>query len=199
MGSTIREMAADVNGYIRLVSGEGRIRAGAMQVFTNDFLSQVLSTVNPFSAQDAYSNLKCTTLLAAIEDGQLSGRPVLVVQSDKLNIFANTKIDLKTESLDMDFNTVPQKGLGLSLSNLVNPYIKVGGTLGNPVLSLDPESALIQGGAAVATVGLSIIALGLKDRFLSAKDPCGKAVSEADEEFQALRDKYGRSVSEARQ
>jgi hypothetical protein len=198
-GSTIRQMAADVNGYFRLISGPGRFRAGAMQVFTNDFLSQLLNTLNPFTAEDPYTNLKCSAILAAIEDGQLSGRPVLVIQSDKLNIFANTKIDLKTERLDVDFNTVPQKGLGLSLSNLVNPYIKVGGTLGNPMLSLDPESTLVYGGVAVATAGLSILAKGFKDRFLSSKDPCGDAVAAADEQFQILRDKYGRPPPAARE
>jgi len=32
----------------------------------------------------------------------------------------------------------------------------------------------------VATAGLSLLAKGLKDRYLSEKDPCGKAVEEFD-------------------
>ena len=54
------------------------------------------------------------------------------MQSDRLNIFANADVDLKTEKLVAEFNTVPQKGLGISLSNLVNPYVNVTGTLANP-------------------------------------------------------------------
>ena len=49
---------------------------------------------------------------------------------------------------------------------------------------------MIEGGVAVATVGISILAKRFKDRFLSAKDPCGKAVSEADPGFQALKAYY---------
>jgi len=197
-GRTVREMAGAANGYLRLLSGEGRVRRGSMSMLTSDFLTQVMNTVNPFIAEDHYVNLKCVAVLAAVENGQLSGKPGLVVQSEKLNIFANTKVDLKTEKLDVTFNTVPQKGLGISLSNLVNPYVKVNGTLGNPTLSLDPEGALIQGGAAVATAGLSILAKGFADRFLSSKDPCGKAVSDADEKFQILLDKYGKSGAKVR-
>jgi hypothetical protein len=85
------------------------------------------------------------------------------------------------------------KGLGLSLSNLVNPYVKVAGTLAAPVLALDTESTLIQGGAAVATGGISILALGLKDRFFSDKDPCGTAIAKAESQFALLEEKYGGS------
>jgi len=46
---------------------------------------------------------------------------------------------------------------------------------------MDPGGAVISGGAAVATGGLSIIAKAFHDRFLTAKDPCAKAVKEADE------------------
>jgi hypothetical protein len=54
-------------------------------------------------------------------------------------------------------------------------------------LELDPESILIEGGVAVATAGLSILAKGFKDRFLSEKDPCGKAVTEFDARLESAQ------------
>jgi len=190
-GDTVREMAGNMNGYLRLVGDAGRIRLGTMRMFTQDFLFELINTLNPFSASDPYSNLKCMVVLATVEDGQVIGAPMLVVQSDKVNIFVDATVDLKTERLNAEFNTVPQQGLGISLSNLINPYVKVSGTLANPALGLNPESALIEGGVAVATGGLSILALTFKDRFLSTSDPCGKAISDADESFRALEQKYG--------
>jgi hypothetical protein len=74
----------------------------------------------------------------------------------------------------------------------------VSGTLANPVLSLDPESALIQGGAAVATGGISILAKGFIDRYLSSKDPCGDAYKNADESMQALEEQYGGAIDAGR-
>ncbi len=194
-GDDLREMAGNMNGYLRLVGGEGRMRIGAMRVFTQDFLYELFSTLNPFSATDPYSNLHCTAILAAVEGGNLVGRPALVLQSDRLNVFANARVDLKTERVDVDFNTVPQRGLGLSLSNLVNPYVKVSGTLASPSLGFNPTGTLIEGGAAVATGGISILAKSFADRFLGSRDPCGRAISDADEQFSELEEKYGRSGS----
>jgi len=191
-GSSPREMAGAVNGYLKVTSGAGRVRAGAMRMFTSDFLSQLLNTLNPFVKDQRYSNLKCVAILAAVEQGKILGDPLLVAQSERLNIFGKAKIDLNTERLDADFNTVPMKGLGVSLSNLVNPYVKVAGTLAKPLIVLDAESALVQGGAAVATGGITILAKGLRDRFFSDKDPCGTAVANAEKQFEVLEEKYAR-------
>jgi hypothetical protein len=189
-GSNTREMAAAVTGYLKLTSGKGRVKAGSMQMFTNDFLFELMNTINPFSKSDPYTNLICTTILATVEQGKLTGEPIMVIQSDRLNILVSAIIDLSTEGLDAEINTIPQKGLGLSLSTLVNPYVRVIGTLAAPKLSLNKESALIEGGAAVATGGISILALGLKDRFLSDKHPCETAVTHAADDFAALQAKH---------
>jgi len=189
-GGNTREMAAAVTGYLKLTSGKGRIKASSMQIFTHDFLFQLINTINPFTKSDPYTNLKCTTILATVEQGKITGKPIMVVQSERLNILASALIDLNTESLNAEINTVPQKGLGLSLSGLVNTYVRVIGTLAAPKLSLNKESVLIEGGAAVATGGISILALGLKDRFLSDKHPCKTAVSNAADDFAAMEAKH---------
>jgi hypothetical protein len=184
-------MAERMNGYLTLRAGKGRIRAGDFRIFTNDFLGEVLEAVNPFAVKDPYTKVRCATVLAAVERGQVAGKPILVFSSDRVNIFSNASVDLGNETVDVTFNTVPQKGLGLSLSNLINPYIKVSGTLAAPVLTLNAEQTLIEGTATVVTGGLYIVAKGFKDRYLSSKDPCGKAYDEAEEYIQALKKKYG--------
>lgn len=49
---------------------------------------------------------------------------------------------------------------------------------------------MIEGGAAIATGGISILAKSFKNSFLSAKDPCGKAVSDADPTYQTIKETY---------
>lgn len=195
VGNTVREMAGNVDGYLKMVGGDGRMRFGAMRMFTQDFLAQLLDTLNPFSARDPYTNVECAVVLAAVEDGTLVGSPVFVAQSDRLKVFANAEVDLKTERVNADFNTTPQRGLGISLSSLVTPYVKVAGTLANPTLGVNPVSATIEGGAAVATGGVSILARSFRDRFLSSRDPCGTAISNAAEQFRSLEQEYGGSES----
>ncbi len=194
-GSTLREMAAQANGFVDLQTGSGKIKAGVMQMFTNDFLDQLIGTLNPFEQKDPYNKINCITLLAGVEDGKLAGVPILVIDSKRLNIFSNAEVNLATEKLAVTFKTVPQRGLGFSLSNLVNPYVQVVGTLKNPRLSLDPEGTIIQGGAAVATGGLSILAIGLKERFLSSKTPCTDARAGAQKRFEDLQRRYGERQS----
>ncbi|HNP35485.1 MAG TPA: hypothetical protein PKK10_06505 [Woeseiaceae bacterium] len=183
-------MAGAAGGYLELVGGEGRVRAGAVKMLSSDFLSQLLNTVNPFSKTDPYLQLRCTVVQASIEDGVLTGTPALAMQSDRLNVTAKVKVDLKTERIDVDINTVARKGLGLSLNDILNPYVNIKGTLAHPELAFDSQSALIQGGAAVATGGISILAKNFATRFLGASDLCDKVRVAAGEKFGALGKKY---------
>jgi len=183
-GATVRDLAGTLDGYVRAAGGDGRIPAGSLSFLAKDFVTELINTVNPFSKSDPYTNVECSAILLHFENGVLKSDPVYVQQTDKLRIFANANIDLKTEKLDANFKIVPRKGLGISLSGLVNPYIKVTGTLGKPALVIDPEGALIEGSLAVATAGLSILAKSFKNRFLSDKDPCGTALADADEKIE---------------
>ena len=59
-------------------------------------------------------------------------------------------------------------------------YVKLGGTLANPRLILDPAGAAVSGGAAVATGGLSILAGSMWDRWIATSgDPCKRLIKAA--------------------
>lgn len=189
-GATLRELAGSLDGYAHVHAGPGKIRQTALKFLTDDFLSTLLNTVNPFAKTDPYTNLKCGEVLLRLKGGIITGSPAYVTQTERLNVFAAAKIDLKTEKINVNVNTVPQKGLGLSFSDLINPYTNIGGTLAKPILTLDPGGAMIEGGAAVATAGLSILAKRFAERYLTAADACGKAASDAEPEFQAIRTFY---------
>lgn len=189
-GNTVRDMFAQSDGFIRIEGGRGRYPAGNIQLLTNSFIDELLSKLNPFAKREPYIDVNCAVAIAKLEQGELSGDPIFILNSKKLNIFASADIDFNSEKIGATFKTVPQKGLGLSVSNLVNPFIGVGGTLAQPYLTLNPQQTLISGGAAVATGGLSLLATSLADRFLSESDPCGAALKKADAEFSALAKKY---------
>ncbi len=184
-GETVRELAGSVDGYLRLVGGAGRVPSGSLSFFTQDFATELINAINPFTKSEPFTRVDCAVILLHFDEGVVEGKPVFVQQTDKLRITANANVDLTTEKIEVDFKMTPQKGLGLSITSLVNPYVKLTGTLGKPSLVLDAESVLIEGGVAVATAGLSILAKGVKDRFFSGKDPCGKAVAEFDEKQEA--------------
>jgi hypothetical protein len=57
----------------------------------------------------------------------------------------------------------------------------VDGTLSKPGIALNKTGALVEGGAAVATLGISIVAKGLWKRWLGSRTPCVKNLEEATE------------------
>ncbi|RPH95366.1 MAG: hypothetical protein EHM68_12750, partial [Lysobacterales bacterium] len=182
-GVTQRAMASGLNGKLRLYQGPGLVAAAGLQVLFSDFLTELLHLLNPFAEKTPYTQLDCAVAAADIVDGQMTVSPV-VFNTREIAIFSQGTIDLRTEKLDLSFNTKPRQGLGLSTGVLINPFIKVGGRLAEPAIELDPKGAAVSGGTAVATVGLSLLARSLADRFLSSKDPCGDARKEIEKRDQ---------------
>ena len=102
------------------------------------------------------------------------------MRTDKTDVLSAGTIDLGNETLNMAFSTRSRKGVGISAGKAVTPYVKLGGTLANPHLTLDPAGVALSGGAAFTTAGLSILAQGLWDRWVaSGGDPCKRLIDKA--------------------
>jgi hypothetical protein len=181
-GAGLRELASTLNGYLRIVGGKGKMAFTGMGIFTRDFASQILDTVNPFAGKEEYTEVQCLALLIAAVDGRLVGFPAMAFQTDKVYINLDLTVDLATEKLEAQFETQARKGLGIGLSDLVNPFTFVGGTLASPTLELSSKGILIH----AATGGLSFLLLKAKQRFFSNENPCNKAIQVADEVIKDL-------------
>ena len=180
-GATVRELAANLNGYAQITGGTGRLENSFALGLFGSFFSELLSAVNPFATRESYTSITCFGAYAEIVDGVAKINPGAVLQTDKLDMFAIGQIDLNTEQIGMRFETTARSGLGVSVGDFVNPFVGVSGTLASPGLGVDPENAMFQGGFAVATGGLSIVAKGLYSRWFGNKDPCARLEQEAQE------------------
>ena len=137
--------------------------------------AKLLATLNPFVEKSPHTQLECALVAAEIENGQVVVEP-LIYQTREMAIVSGGNIDLVTEHLKLDFHTQVRTGIGLSAGMVVNPFIRLGGTLASPAIEIDPANTAVKGGLAVATVGLSVVGRSLYDRFLSEKEPCQKAL-----------------------
>ena len=54
----------------------------------------------------------------------------MLAQAEKLLIVGHGTVDLKTEKLDIEFNTKPRTGVGVTADMFVTPFVKLSGTLG---------------------------------------------------------------------
>ena len=160
-----------------LTQGPGRVKSGGVDALGGGIFGQLAGKLNPFSAQDPFTQLDCTVTRVDITDGQATVEPVLV-QLEKVTITATGKVDLHTEDLTVDFNTSPREGIGVSPGMFTNPFIKLEGTLASPRIAIGGKG-VASGAVAAATGGVSIIAKGLVDRARGEADLCKESLEQA--------------------
>lgn len=187
VGKTYRDLAHSLNGRIEVVQGPGLTGNSGLGLIFGNFITELLNMVNPFSKTEKFTVNECTVAVVNIESGVVTVDPV-VLQTDKMTVVAKGVVDLHTEGIQFTFNTKLRKGIGLSASMVVNPFVGVTGTLLSPSIGLDPEALVVKGTVAVATVGISLLVKSLADRFLSSKDPCGDALQDSRKQLEASGD-----------
>jgi len=187
-GADLRTLAGNATGALlfdgrNFVVPENRL----LKRIYGDILDEILTTINPFSKDDSETRIECIVLPIEISDGDLGFTPNALVRTDKIRIMSDASMDLKSEKIEISFQTTPRRGLTISTGELLNPYVMVVGTLAAPRLAVDAKGSLITGGAAVATGGLSILAKAAWDRLARSKAPCETAASEG---IAALQDRF---------
>lgn len=178
-GTDTRALAASLDGHITALSDGGLLYNPQLRLVFGGFGRELLGSLNPFSQRDPYTKVSCALLGFAATEGKLEAEPYLAIRSDQLNLVSRGFIDLDTEKIDFTFNALPRGRLSISATELINPYVRVSGTLAKPSLSLDSKGAAVTGGAAALTGGLSLLAQATWKRTFGSGDPCGKALAEA--------------------
>ena len=176
-GRSPRELATNSNGHMVMTQGAGKTKAEFLDAFGGNVLSELRSRLNPFRAQDPFTKVDCAVVRADIVNGAVTVNPVLL-QTLKVTVVAQGKIDLHTEKFNFDFDTRPRKGIGVSPGMFANPFIKVEGTLMSPRLAVGAKG-VTSAGVAAATGGLSVIWGGIVDRVKGEADMCKKALEAA--------------------
>ncbi len=172
-GNDVRTLLGSANGIVVADLRGGRTgNSRFVQMIYGDLLNEIIGTINPFSRSDPYTRFECIVIPAQVANGVVSSTPNSFIRTDKMNIAMKSNIDLNTERLEINLRTSPRQGLGISAAELLNPFIRITGTLSRPRLAVDEQGVLITGGAAVATGGLSLLARGLWDRLTRDSDPC---------------------------
>ena len=145
-----------------------------------DLLAEIIDRLNPTTAARTHSEVECSAGAVIVTDGLVEVVPGLILRNDKLDFVSAGSINLNNEAIDLAFSTRSRKGIGFSAGRTLTNYIKLGGTLANPRITLDPRGAAISGSAAIATAGWSILAESMWDRWvLTAGDPCKRLIKKA--------------------
>jgi hypothetical protein len=175
-GASPRALASSTNGRVLITAGQGRIQNNLIGSVSGDIVAQLASALNPFSKEDRYTTLDCAIVALGIDSGK-ANIDALYSQGEKIKIVGGGDIDLNTEALNIEFNTKPRQGVGVSADMFVTPFVKLVGTLASPAVGVDKKGALLAG-ATVATGGLALAAKGLADRATGEIDRCAEILAE---------------------
>jgi len=165
---------------MRFTSGPGRLPNSNLNKVYSSFFTELWTSLNPLTKRQPYTDVICAAYLLRAEAGVLHTDPALVLRIKGIDIISHGAINLRTEAIDFNFKTVARSGLGISVGQMLNPFIKITGTMAKPRLTLDPKGTLVTSGAAFATAGLSVLATTVWDRLFRQQDPCATAIAEAD-------------------
>ena len=183
-GTDLRTLAGNANGVIFLDIYDGQ---SANQEFLNmlfgDVLNEIVSTINPFSKTESVTRFDCVIFPLDISDGLLTSTPSSFIRTDKIQVVSALTLNFKDEQITANIRTSPRKGMSISAGQILNPFIKVVGTLAAPRLAVDEQGVIVTGGVAVATGGLSILAKAAWDRLSRSADPCDDVRQEAAKVF----------------
>ncbi|WP_370980088.1 AsmA family protein [Agaribacterium sp. ZY112] len=175
-GLSARELAEESNGKIVITQGSGKVDNKLMSRFSSDIIEQLLNALNPFANKEPYTNWECTVFTLDITQGDAQIGTMLA-QTDKLLVVGGGDINLNNEKLNIEFNTKPRKGVGVSADMFVTPFVRVAGTLKSPALGLNKSGVLLSGSAAVMTGGMSLLAQSMLDRATANSDHCADAMA----------------------
>lgn len=179
-GGDLRALAAGLDGVILLDLRRGEIEADRLaSVLFGDLFRQVLATVQSGAGERDLTRIDCAIFPLAIVRGRVSHVPHALIRTDLATLMLDGDIDLATEAIDLDVRSRPRRKLSLSAAELLNPYVRFEGTLTRPRPVLDQRGALISGGAAALSGGLSILGRMALDRVGAGTDVCARTVESA--------------------
>ena len=177
-GDSIATMLGSANGEVKLWAGAGRFGLVSQGFLMRNLFGEILRVVNPLSQDPGEDELACAALYLQVEDGIASATQGIAIQTTQLNLLGSGAINLQTEELDVRLRIQQRRGFGISLAGIANQFVKLGGSLSNPRVQLNPTSALAAGGAAWATGGLSLLYTGLYQRVFATRRPCEQVLPE---------------------
>ncbi len=190
-GNSIAALMAGLNGNIRIALKDGKAESKYLDLLAKYLGSGILQMINPFQQKREYAPINCFVDTVAIDNGEADIK--LLLDTDQTSIFGAGTINLKTEALDLGIKPTPKKGelpanISFNLNQFSQPF-RLGGTLANPQLSIDPEqTALLLGKIAGAlALGPIGIAAFFADISLGKKNACDVALEKAMKKIRAAK------------
>ena len=133
-GGSPRAIASTLNGKIDIEGGEGQLDNRLLKILTAG-----VDQLNQLFSKEESNKLNCILIRFDVENGVATSQAI-VIDSNALTISGGGTVDLRTEELDLYFDTSTKQA---SLASLAVPF-RVQGTMKNPRVLPDLAGTALQ-------------------------------------------------------
>ncbi len=175
-GESTQSIADSLQGSVLLDMRDARISNSSLNLIGSDILLETINKLNPFAKSEPFTEVECVVINGLASEGVIDFKKSLVMETDKMAIIGNGKLNLVNEKVDIGFTPKAHGGVGLNAGTVLK-LMEIGGSLSNPHPVVSAAGLLKTGvaiGAAMSTGGVSLLA----DGFIS-KVPKGTACKRA--------------------
>ena len=151
-GGSVRQIMAGLNGKTRIVTENGRLESGALNIISTDLL-------NVFDSKDD-KTIRCGVVHFDIKSGMADARAI-IFETGGISVIGTGNVDLKSEKPKLRIDPRSKKA---NLASAAMVPVDIHGTLAKPDWTIDAAAAAgnvaagaARTGAAVATMGLSLL------------------------------------------
>ncbi len=151
-GGSVRALMAGLNGKARIVTENGRLESGALNIVSTDLL-------NVFDSKDD-KTIRCGVVHFDIKSGLADARAI-VIETGGFSVIGTGNVNLKTEQPKLRIDPRSKKA---NLASAAMVPVDIHGTLAKPDWTIDAAAAAgnvaagaARTGAAIATMGLSLL------------------------------------------
>jgi len=166
-GSSSLAIAESARGSVELYMRGGRMPASGLRFFFGSVLYQLIDVVNPFTQRQSYMDIDCAGAYFDVENGVLTTRNGILLQTPELQIVGVGQTNIANGDLRMTFRTKRRTGIVPSIGSVVNEFVELTGTLDAPRVRISAEQTARRGLLAIATGGLSVLAVDMFGRLTS--------------------------------
>jgi hypothetical protein len=165
-GNSIAGLIGGLNGKTAMVMGQGKIHNRYLDLLGADASSILFDLFGLSNQGRSDTPITCFVSGFSIKNG-LAETTALVLETDRVSVIGDGKIDLRTERLNLDLNSIPKGGIGTSFLGKVTmspgamfKSFRITGTIAHPSLSIDTEQTVLTVGKMIGgTVLLGPIGL----------------------------------------
>ena len=187
-GRDVAGLMGAMNGEAVVIVDQGRLDSAYLDELGGNVFGTLRRYIDPEKKSGEYTRINCFVTAFDMNKGMARSR-VFLMDTSGMQILADGSLDLGTERLDFSFDPRPKEGLdsgttgkiSSSISELSKPF-KLAGTLANPSLALDIQSAALTLGKAIGGAsegGLAGAASALLGGSGDEQTTCDKAVAVA--------------------